>query len=146
MNGNNTQTKDGFISALGHPRKKQLATILLSENPTIESIAKAGFDRITTLEMIRSIRNSVEGMKDFSFEWPRNSDVKITKPVAPAPVASVDNANQGNVPSNENKTDGNTGNENALTAKDGEPVPPGANTPVPPKEPSSLVAPAPTQG
>lgn len=103
MNGNNTQTKQGFINALGHPRKKQLATILLGDNATVEAAAEAGFDRISTLEMARNIKQSVEGMKDFSFDWPRDNEVKVATPAATEETVDSANADQSTVATDENQ-------------------------------------------
>ncbi len=104
MNGNNTQTKEGFIGALGHPRKKELAAILLGENPTVEATAAAGFDRVTTLEMAREIKRNVQGMEDFSFEWPCDNKVAIATPAKTEEVAETANAGEGTVATGEGET------------------------------------------
>ena len=80
MNGNNTQSAEGFIEAFGHPRKKELAGMLLAEEvATKQELVDAGFQRITVLEMSRNIRQNVEGMEDFEMEWPRDEEVVATK-------------------------------------------------------------------
>lgn len=90
MNGQNNQTPEAFIGSFGHPRKAELATMLLSGEATIESLAEAGFGRITVLEMARGIRNNVIDMKEFDFEWPRDVEVEV----APAPVRTAEVATE----------------------------------------------------
>ena len=80
MLGQNNQTVPGFIAAISHPRKKQLAEMLI-DGATVEALAEVGFSRINALEMARSIRQNVEGMKEFTFDWPRDVDVKVANPV-----------------------------------------------------------------
>ena len=79
MNGNNTQSKEGFIGTLGHPRKVELAEMLLAEEvASQQAFVDAGFNRITVLEMARDIRTNVEGMEDMSFDWPRDEEIVAT--------------------------------------------------------------------
>lgn len=102
MNGNNSQTREGFIKALSHPRKKELAELMLNaESPeaAVKAAQDSGADRITIMEMGREIRQSVEGMQDFRIkvireesEVPTEGDgiklVADNAPVADAPVAA----------------------------------------------------------
>ncbi len=96
MNGQNKETKEGFIKGFRHPRKAELATALLSGEATVESLAAAGFGRVNVLEMARTIRHNVAGMEEFNFEWPRDIEVTVAKvaPVAEtvAPEAEVPTA------------------------------------------------------
>lgn len=79
MNGNNTTTPEGFVKNLSHPRKKELATMLLN-GTTIEALSAASFGRINVIEMARDIKRSVVGMEDFSFDYPRNADQNVSAP------------------------------------------------------------------
>lgn len=100
MNGNNSQTKEGFIKALNHPRKKELATIMInagSPEAAIAAAEEAGADRITIMEMGREIRRSVAGMEDFRIKMARrvveggeateDSNVVVAEETPAAPVA-----------------------------------------------------------
>lgn len=71
MSNSNKMTKEEFIASIVHPRKKQLATMLLS-GATPEEIAEASFDRSRVLEMQTQIAKNVEGMTDFNI--PRRSE------------------------------------------------------------------------
>lgn len=107
MNGNNTQTKEGFINALGHPRKKELAELLLTEGVTVEQVAAIGVNRVTALEMAREIRQSIQGMEEFSFEWPRDEKVEVAKIETKNETeenTDTANADQGVVATDENQT------------------------------------------
>lgn len=89
MNGNNSQTKEGFLKSYGHPRKKELATMIF-DGKTEEEMLAAGFGRINILEMARAIRTSVAGMEGLKLNIPRQ-EVAPTEPVADtsAPVEPV---------------------------------------------------------
>jgi len=69
MNGNNSQSKEGFIASLSHPRKKELATMLF-EGSTMLAMHKRGFNDLLVKEMSRDIRSNVEGMQTFTVESP----------------------------------------------------------------------------
>lgn len=70
MNGNNSQTKEGFIKSIGHPRKQELAEMIFA-GAEVSAMVEAGFGRITILEMARSIKTSVEGMEGLEIDIPR---------------------------------------------------------------------------
>lgn len=63
MSNSNKMTKEEFIASIVHPRKKQLAEMILNE-ATPEEIAAASFDRSRVLEMQTQISRSVQGMED----------------------------------------------------------------------------------
>tara|TARA_R110000851_G_scaffold29_6_gene128 strand:- start:7223 stop:7663 length:441 start_codon:yes stop_codon:yes gene_type:complete len=81
-------TSEAFIQSLTHPRRKELAGILLAEDFNSEELDTAalvekGFNRITVIEMAREISRQVIGMQDFAPEWPRNEEgEKTAKEVA----------------------------------------------------------------
>lgn len=66
MKGNNTMTKEKFVAALGHPRKKELAGILFTSSNPLEDAMSAGFNDVIVKEMARSIQRDVVGMENFS--------------------------------------------------------------------------------
>jgi hypothetical protein len=83
MNGHNQMTVEGFIKNLSHPRKQELATMLLN-GTTIEALDAAGYGRINVIEMATEIRQSITGMSDFVFDYPN----KIEENVAPTEVST----------------------------------------------------------
>lgn len=104
MNGNNTQSKEGFINALGHPRKKELAEMLLAEEVNVEAVREAGYDRVTVAEMAREISRNVEGMEDFSVEWPAEVAEETVATEEGADTAETANADQSNVQTGQDTT------------------------------------------
>lgn len=70
MNGNNSTTQEGFIKALGHPRKQELAEMIFA-GADVAAMKEAGFGRINILEMARTIKESVEGMDGLDIDIPR---------------------------------------------------------------------------
>lgn len=70
MNGNNSTTHEGFIKALGHPRKQELAEMIIA-GADVAAMKEAGFGRINILEMARTIKESVEGMEGLDIDIPR---------------------------------------------------------------------------
>jgi hypothetical protein len=89
MEGQNLYPVDLFISKLDHPRKQELATMLI-EGTTIEAVSEAGFNRVIVLEMCREIRRNVVGMASFDFEYPRTTEsVVVDSEVVDAPVVDA---------------------------------------------------------
>lgn len=83
MHNSNSMTAKGFIESLTHPRKVELAEILLAkdfnvEEIDVEGLAEKGYGRMTVIEMGRQISREVEGMEEFTFDWPRNSEAEAT--------------------------------------------------------------------
>jgi hypothetical protein len=151
MNGNNTTTAEGFVKNLSHPRKKELATMLLN-GTTIEALSAASFGRINVIEMARDIRRSVLGMEDFSFDYPRNVEQNVSAPkVAVTNEASADTSNDSPVPNPSAEGDGAPVATPAPEVPQPTPVDPAAQTetvgagfaaPVAQTEPAAPVAPA----
>jgi hypothetical protein len=88
MNGNNTMSKESFARSQAHPRKVELAKILLGESPTKKQDAlDSGFNEMIVQEMARDISNNVEGMETFA------SDLKngaATEDTPETPETQVD--------------------------------------------------------
>lgn len=98
MNGNNSQTKEGFIKSIGHPRKQDLANMIF-DGAEVSAMREAGFGRINILEMARNIKHSVEGMEGLDIDIPRTegddepvseeapaeatTEAEVTAPTAP---------------------------------------------------------------
>lgn len=64
VSNSNRTTKEDFIKGIVHPRKKQLAEMLLN-GATPEELTAASFDRSRVIEMSLNIAQSVEGMENF---------------------------------------------------------------------------------
>lgn len=84
MNNANNMSKAGFIKSLTHPRKVELAEILLADGFNADEVDVAeftakGFDRLTVIELGRQISKQVEGMEGFAIEWPRNDSVEKSR-------------------------------------------------------------------
>lgn len=156
MNGNNTQSKEGFIKALGHPRKVQLAELLFAEDVSVEKIAEAGFNRISALEMAREIKRNVEGMEGFSFDWPRNTDVEVAKPDSTpsegadaAQTADTANASEGAGQTGEGEGAANAGDDTTVNddgSSSSAPVEDQTSNSAPAADQTSNSAPAGAQG
>lgn len=84
MNNANNMSKAGFIKSLTHPRKVELAEILLADGFNADEVDVAeftakGFDRLTVIELGRQISKQVEGMEGFAIEWPRTDSVEKSR-------------------------------------------------------------------
>lgn len=128
MNGNNSQTKEGFIKSIGHPRKQELAEMIFA-GAEVSAMKEAGFGRITILEMARSIKTSVEGMDGLEIDIPRTEG--DDEPVDEA----ADEVTETTV-----GVDHLTGTDTTVTAPV-EPTAPVVTEPVAPTEPTEPVAP-----
>lgn len=91
MNGNNSQTKEGFIKTLGHPRKQELAT-MICDGAEVSAMLAAGYGRINIIEMARDIRNSVVGMEGLSIDVPREGHETVGEVPAEVEVATTNAA------------------------------------------------------
>lgn len=70
MEGHNKLTREEFLKGVSHPRKKELAEMLL-DGKSKEEMVEAGYGRINILEMAREISRNVEDKKGFSVDFPR---------------------------------------------------------------------------
>ena len=67
MHGNNTMTKVAFARSQAHPRKVELAKILLGDNENkVQDALDSGFNEMIIQEMARDISKNVEGMENFA--------------------------------------------------------------------------------
>jgi len=73
MNNNNSVTREAFVASFTHPRKQELANMLL-DGATKEQLEAAGFSRINALEMSTAIRTSIIDKQDFSLDWERSQE------------------------------------------------------------------------
>lgn len=127
MKGNNTQSKEGFINSLGHPRKKELAEVLMTEGVTLEEVKALQFDRISVMEMVREISRNIEGMEDFSFDYPRETAAVAEEAATETPSEGADTAQTTDAP-NATEGDVQAGQDQvAPTATDDTPVNPEAD-------------------
>lgn len=69
MNGSNNKTREAFLAEFTHPRKLELATMIL-DGKNFDELKEAGYGRINVLEMVREINRNVEGQEDFELEVP----------------------------------------------------------------------------
>lgn len=67
MHGNNTMSKESFARSQAHPRKVELARILLGTEADKKQVAlDSGFNEVIIQEMARDISKNVEGMESFA--------------------------------------------------------------------------------
>lgn len=90
-NNSNTLSREAYLKTFGHPRKKELAIMLL-DGASVEDLNAAGFGRINILEAARDIRLKVEGQEGFSIDIPRGTgmDSSSTKDVEASVAATSD--------------------------------------------------------
>lgn len=97
-NNSNTLSREGYLKTFGHPRKAELATMLL-DGASVEELNAAGFGRINILEMASDIRLKVEGQKDFSIDIPRGTGMDSSSTEDIARTAVADDAEKKESPS-----------------------------------------------
>ena len=67
MNGNNSQSKEAFARSQAHPRKVELAKILLgTDENKVQLALDSGFNETIIQEMARDISKNVQGMETFA--------------------------------------------------------------------------------
>lgn len=116
MENRNTQSKEGFLKTVTHPRKNELARMIF-DGKTPDEMLAAGFGRLNVLEMARQIRHNVEGMEGLDVDIPRGEEVAATEEVIPsaeaettvADTAAAQTTGEGTVANDEN-----TAGENAV--------------------------------
>jgi hypothetical protein len=91
-------TREAFLSRFGHPRKVELATMILDRAP-VDDLTAAGFGRLNVMEMARDIKLNVEGYGDLRYDIPRGSGMDSTTAEDVARTAEADEAEKKESPS-----------------------------------------------
>lgn len=97
-NNSNNLSREGYLKTFGHPRKKELAIMLL-DGASVEELNEAGFGRINILEAARDIRLKVEGYADFKLDIPRGTGMDSSSSEDIARTAEADEAEKKGSPS-----------------------------------------------
>lgn len=97
-NNSNNLSREGYLKTFGHPRKKELAIMLL-DGASVEELNAAGFGRINILEAARDIRLKVEGYADFKLDIPRGTGMDSSSSEDIARTAEADEAEKKESPS-----------------------------------------------
>lgn len=63
MENNNLYSEKQYIESIGHPRKKELAELILS-GATLEELQEKGFSKINAQESLKAIKLNVAGKED----------------------------------------------------------------------------------
>lgn len=89
MANRNALSREAYLKTIAHPRKNELATMIL-DGASVEELNAAGFGRINILEAARDIRLKVEGKEDLSYDIPRGTGGDSTSAEDIARTADAD--------------------------------------------------------
>ena len=78
LTGNNKLTREEFVGQIGHPRKEEMANMILDE-ATFEELEEKGFGRINVLEMAALISANMIDMQKFVVEVPEDESIVSAK-------------------------------------------------------------------
>lgn len=90
INRNNVSRED-YIARITHPRKRQLATMIL-DGASVAELNDAGFGRLNIMEAARDIKRNVEGQENLSYDIPRGEGMDSTAKSDIERTASADDA------------------------------------------------------
>lgn len=89
MANRNTLSREAYLKTISHPRKLELATMIL-DGATVEELNAKDFGRVNILEAARAIRLQVEGQEELSFDIPRGTGMDSTSAEDIAKTADAD--------------------------------------------------------
>lgn len=73
----NHLTRDEYLATFSHPRKQELAIMIL-DGSSVDDLNAAGYARINILEAVNDIKEKVEGMEAFELDIPRGEGMDST--------------------------------------------------------------------
>lgn len=88
---NNTESRESYLAKISHPRKKQLATMIL-DGATLAEMNDAGFGRLNILEAANVIRRNVQGQENLQIDIPRGEGMDSTSTADIERTAAADTA------------------------------------------------------
>lgn len=88
---NNSESRESYLAKITHPRKKELATMIL-DGASLEDMNAAGFGRLNILEAARVIRRNVQGQENLQIDIPRGEGMDSTSAADIERTAAADEA------------------------------------------------------
>lgn len=94
---NNSESRESYLAKITHPRKKELATMIL-DGASLEDMNAAGFGRLNILEAARVIRRNVQGQENLQIDIPRGEGMDSTSAADIERTAAADAAEKKDSP------------------------------------------------
>jgi len=91
ISNTNSVSREQYLKGITHPRKRQLATMIL-DRASVEEMNAEGFARLNIMEASRDIRSKVEGERDLKVGIPRGTGMDSTSAEDIARTSAADDA------------------------------------------------------